>query len=60
MRGFVPQRVRGLGQTPAEHLDKLESIPGFTAEISKPKSGKQLCDLPVFFGFFFVFYIWFF
>jgi thymidine phosphorylase len=41
----VPQAAgRGLGHTGGT-LDKLESIPGFTAEISKLQIRQQLCDL---------------
>jgi thymidine phosphorylase len=41
----VPQAAgRGLGHTGGT-LDKLESIPGFTAEISKAQVRQQLCDL---------------
>jgi thymidine phosphorylase len=41
----VPQAAgRGLGHTGGT-LDKLESIPGFTAEISKAQIRQQLCDL---------------
>ena len=41
----VPQAAgRGLGHTGGT-LDKLESIPGFTAEISKSQIRQQLCDL---------------
>ena len=43
--GAVPQAAgRGLGHTGGT-LDKLESIPGFTAEISKAQIRQQLCDL---------------
>jgi thymidine phosphorylase len=43
--GSVPQAAgRGLGHTGGT-LDKLESIPGFTAEISKTQIRQQLCDL---------------
>ncbi len=43
--GAVPQAAgRGLGHTGGT-LDKLESIPGFTAEISKHQIRQQLCDL---------------
>jgi thymidine phosphorylase len=43
--GAVPQAAgRGLGHTGGT-LDKLESIPGFTAEISKVQIRQQLCDL---------------
>jgi thymidine phosphorylase len=43
--GAVPQAAgRGLGHTGGT-LDKLESIPGFTAEISKSQIRQQLCDL---------------
>ncbi|MGV0795089.1 thymidine phosphorylase [Mycolicibacterium sp. XJ1819] len=41
----VPQAAgRGLGHTGGT-LDKLESIPGFTAEISKSQIRQQLCDI---------------
>ncbi|CAA0131020.1 Thymidine phosphorylase [Mycolicibacterium vanbaalenii] len=41
----VPQAAgRGLGHTGGT-LDKLEAIPGFTAEISKVQIRQQLCDL---------------
>jgi thymidine phosphorylase len=41
----VPQAAgRGLGHTGGT-LDKLEAIPGFTAEISKTQIRQQLCDL---------------
>lgn len=41
----VPQAAgRGLGHTGGT-LDKLESIPGFTAEISKSQVRQQLCDI---------------
>lgn len=41
----VPQAAgRGLGHTGGT-LDKLESIPGFTAEISKTQVRQQLCDI---------------
>jgi thymidine phosphorylase len=41
----VPQAAgRGLGHTGGT-LDKLESIPGFTAEISKSQVRQQLCEL---------------
>lgn len=41
----VPQAAgRGLGHTGGT-LDKLESIPGFTAEISKAQVRQQLCDV---------------
>lgn len=41
----VPQAAgRGLGHTGGT-LDKLESIPGFTAEISTAQIRQQLCDL---------------
>ncbi|WP_099020437.1 thymidine phosphorylase [Mycolicibacterium palauense] len=40
----VPQAAgRGLGHTGGT-LDKLEAIPGFTAEISKEQVRQQLCD----------------
>lgn len=43
--GAVPQAAgRGLGHTGGT-LDKLESIAGFTAEISKHQIRQQLCDL---------------
>ncbi len=43
--GAVPQASgRGLGHTGGT-LDKLESIPGFTAEITKAQVRQQLCDL---------------
>ena len=43
--GAVPQAAgRGLGHTGGT-LDKLESIPGFTAEISKAQIRQQLCDV---------------
>ncbi|MGB0436063.1 MAG: thymidine phosphorylase, partial [Mycobacterium sp.] len=43
--GAVPQASgRGLGHTGGT-LDKLESIPGFTAERSKAQIRRQLCDL---------------
>src|ERR1700754_3620201 len=43
--GAVPQAAgRGLGHTGGT-LDKLESIKGFTAEISKGQIRQQLCDL---------------
>ncbi|MGP4055271.1 thymidine phosphorylase [Mycobacterium sp. 4D054] len=43
--GAVPQAAgRGLGHTGGT-LDKLESIPGFTAEISKGRIRQQLCDI---------------
>ncbi|MEO3760666.1 thymidine phosphorylase [Mycobacterium sp. B14F4] len=43
--GAVPQAAgRGLGHTGGT-LDKLEAIPGFTAEISKAQIRQQLCDL---------------
>lgn len=43
--GAVPQAAgRGLGHTGGT-LDKLESIPGFSAEIPKGQIRQQLCDL---------------
>ncbi|MDY6997913.1 MAG: thymidine phosphorylase [Actinomycetota bacterium] len=43
--GAVPQAAgRGLGHTGGT-LDKLESIPGFTAEITKEQIRQQLCEL---------------
>ncbi|OBK75796.1 thymidine phosphorylase [Mycobacterium sp. 1164985.4] len=43
--GAVPQAAgRGLGHTGGT-LDKLESISGFTAEISKHQIREQLCDM---------------
>ncbi|WP_172799490.1 thymidine phosphorylase [Mycobacterium sp. IS-3022] len=43
--GAVPQASgRGLGHTGGT-LDKLEAIPGFTAEISKHQIRQQLCDI---------------
>ncbi|MGB2920053.1 MAG: thymidine phosphorylase [Mycobacterium sp.] len=42
--GVVPQAAgRGLGHTGGT-LDKLEAIPGFTAEITKAQIRQQLCD----------------
>ena len=44
--GAVPQAAgRGLGHTGGT-LDKLESIPGFTAELSKDRIRQQLCERP--------------
>ncbi|WP_235738248.1 thymidine phosphorylase [Mycolicibacterium austroafricanum] len=43
--GAVPQAAgRGLGHTGGT-LDKLEAIPGFSAEISKAQIRQQLCEL---------------
>jgi thymidine phosphorylase len=43
--GAVPQAAgRGLGHTGGT-LDKLESIPGFTAEITNTQIRQQLCEL---------------
>ena len=43
--GAVPQAAgRGLGHTGGT-LDKLESIAGFTAELSKSQIRQQLCDI---------------
>jgi thymidine phosphorylase len=43
--GAVPQAAgRGLGHTGGT-LDKLEAIPGFTAEISKSRIRQQLCEV---------------
>ncbi|MEE6166956.1 MULTISPECIES: thymidine phosphorylase [unclassified Mycolicibacterium] len=43
--GSVPQAAgRGLGHTGGT-LDKLEAIPGFTAELSKDRIRQQLCEV---------------
>jgi thymidine phosphorylase len=43
--GAVPQAAgRGLGHTGGT-LDKLEAIPGFTAELSKRRIRQQLCEI---------------
>ncbi|MGH3674184.1 MAG: thymidine phosphorylase [Mycobacterium sp.] len=43
--GAVPQAAgRGLGHTGGT-LDKLESIPGFTGELSKDRIRQQLCEI---------------
>lgn len=43
--GAVPQAAgRGLGHTGGT-LDKLESIPGFTAELSNSRIRQQLCEI---------------